>query len=382
MLESPHARAREGIVPEIVETPADHFIRGGDISTLSALEAAGRSFSDAAGIRPAEQILADHGWNWVRLRLWVDSPNQFNGLADVAAMARRAKQAHLRFLLCLHYSDFWADPAKQHIPAAWVGQDLPALAATVQDYTRTMLAALSAQGAAPDIVQIGNEVTAGMLWPHGQIDRDGQEHWAEFATLLKAGIAGAREAAPPGRGPALMVHIDRGGDAPGAQRFFDQILAQGVDFDWIGLSYYPFWHGTLDDLRRTLSTLATRYGKPLAVVETAYPWTLEDQDGYPNVVGPATELPPDYPPTPAGQTRFLRDLLALIAQTPEGLGCGLVYWEPAWIPGVGWKPGAGNNWDNLTVFDAQGRALESINCMQPADPANGLDPAPHGVGQG
>jgi arabinogalactan endo-1,4-beta-galactosidase len=306
----------------------------------------------------------------VRLRLWVDPPNEFSSLADVISMARRARHAHLRFLLCLHYSDFWADPAKQHIPAAWVDQDLPTLAATLQDYTRTVIAALTAQGAAPDIVQIGNEVTAGMLWPHGQIDRDGQEHWADFATLLKAGIAGAREAASPGRGPAIMIHIDRGGDAPGAQRFFDQILAQGVDFDWIGLSYYPFWHGTLDDLRQTLSSLATRYGKPLAVVETAYPWTLEDQDGYPNVVGPSTKLPPDYPPTPAGQTRFLRDLLALIAQTPQGLGRGLVYWEPAWIPGVGWKPGAGNNWDNLTVFDAQGRALESIDCMQPADPAN------------
>ena len=251
----------------------------------------------------------------------------------------------------------------------------------MQDYTRTVLAALSAQGAAPDIVQIGNEVTAGMLWPHGQIDRDGQEHWAEFVTLLKAGIAGAREAALLGRGPALMVHIDRGGDAPGAQRFFDQIFAQGVDFDWIRSLVLSVLARDPGRPAPGLSTLATRYGKPLAVVETAYPWTLEDQDGYPNVVGPATELPPDYPPTPAGQTRFSRDLLALIAQTPQGLGAA---WCTGSRPGsgAGWKPGAGNNWDNLTVFDAQGRALELINCMQPADPANGLDPAPHGVGQG
>jgi arabinogalactan endo-1,4-beta-galactosidase len=364
----------EDYVPETSDNTADSLIRGGDISTLSALEAAGKSFSDATGARPAEQILAGHGWNWVRLRLWVDPPNEFNGLADVTTMARRARQAHLRFLLCLHYSDFWADPAKQHIPAAWQGQNLRTLAETVHDYTRMAIATLIAQGASPDIVQIGNEVTAGMLWPHGRIDRDGQEHWTEFATLLKAGIAGAREAGPLGHGPATMIHIDRGGDAPGAQRFYDQILAQGVDFDWIGLSYYPFWHGTLDDLRQTLNTLATRYGKPLAVAETAYPWTLDNHDGYPNVVGPSTDLPPGYPPTPAGQVRFIRDLLALIAQTPRGLGRGLVYWEPAWIPGVGWKPGEGNNWDNLTVFDAQGRALESIDCMQPANLDRAFDP--------
>jgi arabinogalactan endo-1,4-beta-galactosidase len=206
----------EDYVPETSDNTADSLIRGGDISTLSALEAAGKSFSDATGARPAEQILAGHGWNWVRLRLWVDPPNEFNGLADVTTMARRARQAHLRFLLCLHYSDFWADPAKQHIPAAWQGQDLRTLAETVHDYTRMAIATLIAQGAAPDIVQIGNEVTAGMLWPHGRIDRDGQEHWTEFATLLKAGIAGAREAGPLGHGPATMIHIDRGGDAPSA----------------------------------------------------------------------------------------------------------------------------------------------------------------------
>jgi arabinogalactan endo-1,4-beta-galactosidase len=167
-------------------------IRGVDISTLSALEAAGKVFADASGPRPAEQILASHSWNWVRLRLWVDPPTGFNDLADVTTMARRATQAGLRWLLCLHYSDCWADPAQQHPPAAWQGQDLDTLAATVHGYTRTVLATLAAQDAAPGMVQIGNEVTAGMLWPQGRIDRDGRKDWTGFATLLWPGATADR----------------------------------------------------------------------------------------------------------------------------------------------------------------------------------------------
>ena len=110
---------------------------------------------------------------------------------------------------------------------------------------------------------------------------------------------------------------------------------------------------------------AARYGKPLVIVETAYAWTFDDQDGYPNIVGPWYSPPPEYPITPAGQALFIRDLLSVVARTPDHLGLGVVYWEPAWIPGVGWKPGEGNAWDNQTVFDANGRALVSVDAMQP-----------------
>jgi len=342
------------------------LIRGADISTLRALEAAGRSFSDAAGTRRAEQILADHGQNLVRLRLWVQPPNEFNGLADVAAMARRIKQAHMQFLLDFHYSDFWADPGHQDTPAAWQGQDLATLATTVHDYTQSVVAALTAQDTPPDIVQIGNEVTAGMLWPVGELYPAGQpQRWVEFTTLLKAGIAGARDGAPPGRAPQIMIHIDRGGDWGGTQWFYDHMSDYGVDYDLIGLSYYPYWHGSLSDVRRNFDNTAARYGKPIVLVETAYAWTFEDQDGYPNIVGPWYSPPPEYPITPVGQALFIRDLLSVVARTPDHLGLGVVYWEPAWIPGVGWKPGEGNAWDNQTVFDADGRALVSIDAMQP-----------------
>ena len=342
------------------------LIRGADISTLRALEAAGKSFSDAAGTRPAEQILADHGLNLVRLRLWVQPPNEFNGLADVAAMARRIKQAHMQFLLDLHYSDFWADPGHQDTPAAWQGQDLTTLANTVYDYTRSVVSTLTQQGTPPDIVQIGNEVTAGMLWPVGQLyPAVGPQRWVEFTMLLKAGIAGARDGAPLGQASQIMIHIDRGGDLGGTQWFYDHMRDYGVDYDLIGLSYYPYWHGSLSDVRRNFDNTATRYGKPIVLVETAYAWTFEDQDGYPNIIGSWYSPPPEYPVTPVGQAIFIRDLLSVVARTPDKLGRGVVYWEPAWIPGVGWKPGEGNAWDNQTVFDAQGRALVSVDAMHP-----------------
>jgi arabinogalactan endo-1,4-beta-galactosidase len=348
-----------------VSDPAtNHLIRGVDLSTLRALEAAGRSFSDAQGTRPAEQILADHGANLVRLRLWVDPEGQFNDLDDVAAMALRIKRANMRFLLDLHYSDFWADPGHQDTPAAWQGQDLATLATTVHDYTRDVVAMLRAQGTPPDIVQVGNEVTAGMLWPQGQIYVGSQQRWVEFTTLLKAGIAGARAGAPPGHAPQIMVHIDRGGDLGGTQWFYDHMVDYGVDFDMIGLSYYSYWHGSLSDVRRNLDNTAARYGKPIIIVETAYAWTFDDYDGHPNIISASTS-PLSYPVNPEGQALFIRDLLSLTARTPGQLGLGVVYWEPAWIPGVGWKIGEGNAWENQTVFGPDGNALPSVDMMRP-----------------
>jgi arabinogalactan endo-1,4-beta-galactosidase len=342
----------------------DRLIRGADLSTLRALEAAGKSFSDAEGTRPAEQILADHGANLVRLRLWVDPESGFNDLEDVAAMALRLKQARMRFLLDLHYSDFWADPGHQDTPAAWQGQDLATLATTVHDYTKSAVATLTAQGTPPDIIQIGNEVTGGMLWPQGRLYVGNQQRWVEFTTLLKAGIAGAREGGPASGKPQIMLHIDRGGDLGGTQWFYDHMIDYGVEFDMIGLSYYSYWHGSLSDVRRNLDNTAARYGKPIVIVETAYAWTFDDYDGHPNIIGAST-TPLRYPVNPEGQALFVSDLLSLVARTPGGLGLGIVYWEPAWIPGVGWKVGEGNAWENQTVFGPLGDALPSVDMMRP-----------------
>lgn len=149
-----------------------------------------------------------------------------------------------------------------------------------------------------------------------------------------------------------------------APAFYDNILAQGVNFDVIGLSYYSIYHGPLSALQANLNDLAPRYHKDIVVVETAYPWTFADGNGYPNIVGPGTALGAPYPATPDGQLDYLRAILSILGQVPEGRGRGLVCWESAWIPGVGWEPGAGDAWDNMTLFDFNGHALSSVRVYE------------------
>jgi arabinogalactan endo-1,4-beta-galactosidase len=341
-------------------------IRGGDLSFTPQLEAAGVTFSDRGRAMPVERILARHGATHVRLRVWVNPPAGYSSEETMLAMAKRARRAGLDVLLDLHYSDFWADPGHQDTPAAWVGQDLPTLADTVYDYTRGIISRFARAGAPVDIVQIGNEVTAGMLWPVGQIYKSDGSHFPEFSTLLKAGIAGARDASRHGHRLDVMVHIDRGGDNGGARWFYDHIAEQGVEFDLIGLSYYPFWHGPLSALHFNLNDLAAAYGKPMVLVEAAYPWTLGNGDALANFITDPSQLPDGalYPATPEGQAAYFEALRGILLDVPDGLGTGFVDWEPEWIPGVGWAPGQGNPNDNLTMFDWTGAALPSLAAMR------------------
>ncbi len=162
-----------------------------------------------------------------------------------------------------------------------------------------------------------------------------------------------------------MVHVDRGGDNGGARWFYDHVLAADVAFDVIGLSYYPFWHGSLDDLAGNVGDLAGRYGKDLVVVETAYPWTLDNGDDLDNFVDHPDQLAPGYPATPAGQAAYFESLRAILLDVPDGRGAGFVDWEPGWLPGVGWEPGDGNPNDNLTMFDWSGGGLPALRAFRP-----------------
>jgi arabinogalactan endo-1,4-beta-galactosidase len=352
-------------------------IRGGDLSFTPQLEAAGIRFSDRGVVRPIEQILARRGATMVRLRVWTAPPPGYSDADSALAMARRVKRAGMKVLLNLHYSDFWADPGHQDTPAAWQGQDLETLAGTVYDYTRRLIARFARHGAPVDMVQVGNEVTAGMLWPEGQIYRPDGAHFPEFCTLLKAGIAGARAGHAESAGVRagnprrhrldVMVHIDRGGDNGGTRWFYDHIAEQGVEFDVIGLSYYAMWHGSFAALSANLNDTVARYGKPVVVVETAYPWTLDNGDQLTNFITSADQLPDAtvYPATPAGQAAYFEGLREVLLQVPDGRGWGFVDWSPEWIPGVGWAPGEGNPNDNLTMFDWDGRALPSVAAFRP-----------------
>jgi arabinogalactan endo-1,4-beta-galactosidase len=352
-------------------------VRGADISFTQLAESRGIKYRDAKGhVRPIEKILEDNGANYVRLRVWTDPPAGYSDLHSALELAKRAKHAGLKILLNLHYSDFWADPGKQPTPVAWAGQDLPTLAHTVHDYTRDTVAAFAAQGTPVDMVQVGNEVTSGMLFPLGDLYGAGGGGFPGFTTLLKAGIAGAHDGAPKNRDPEIVIHIDRGGDNGGSRWFYDHMVAAGVDFDIIGLSYYPIWHGSLADMQANLNNLAdpvAGYGKDIILAETAYPFTRKDGDGEVNFF-PACENPnppgclPDlatYPATRKGQAQFFDALRGILKAVPNHHGLGFFDWEPGLLPGIPWEPGAaGTPNDNLSMWDFNGNALPSLEAFR------------------
>jgi arabinogalactan endo-1,4-beta-galactosidase len=330
---------------------------GADVSFLPQAEATGHHFSDDRGVRPGLEILRDHGYGWIRLRLFVHPKTLPNDLDYTLAEAAQVKKLGLGLVLDLHYSDDWADPQHNNIPAEWAKLKHGELVDTVFAYTRDTVARFRDQGTMPDIVQIGNEVTSGMMWPDGKLP----ENWEHFTDLLSAGARGVQEGSRPGRRPAIMIHIDQGGNSETTQWFFSHVLAAHVPFDVIGQSYYPWWHGSLTDLRDNLAFMARTYHKPIVVIETAYSWR---PDNYVNKHAP-------FPETPQGQLDFLRAVAETVAATPEHLGKGVFWWEPA----------VSNDLVRRALFDENGKALPALNafdaCMHPASTPGPPVGAPH-----
>jgi beta-galactosidase len=240
---------------------------GADISFLPQLEDRGMKFSDKGVQKDAVQILKDHGFNYIRLRLFVDpaadsgyAPGKgFCDLSHTIAMAKRVKAAGMKFLLDFHYSDTWADPQKQFKPGAWKGEKFEQLRQTVFNYSKEVIEKLKAVGAAPEMVQVGNEINHGMIWPDGHIN-----NLDRLAQLVYAGIQGVKAADPSIQ---IMLHVALGGQNDESRFFLDNMIMRGVPFDVIGLSYYPRWHNTLEDLRYNLNDLARHYDKDVIVVE-------------------------------------------------------------------------------------------------------------------
>jgi arabinogalactan endo-1,4-beta-galactosidase len=345
-------------------------IRGADISFTLQEEGIGQSFSDNGQTAPLETILAEHGATYARLRVWVNPPKGTSDLFSALALARRANAAGLQILLDIHYSDSWADRTTQQTPVAWQGQSPEDLRRTVQNYTRDVVAAFARQGTPADIVQIGNETTHGMLWPTGRIYRQTGEDWTGYAELVKAGIRGVKDGEPAGS-PRIMLHSDTGGDQGASAYYFDHVQQQGVSFDLIGLSYYPFWHGSLAGLQHNLHALAARYGKDIILAETAYPWTLSSGGNVQSVVTTLDALPDaaSYPPTPQGQAKFFEALNQILREVPNGRGAGYLIWEPGWLPGVPADARTGNTHSNLTLFDWWGHGLPALDAFRPTGTA-------------
>lgn len=343
---------------ELVPGRSALSILGADISSLHKSEDLGGTYRDADGT-PADalQILRENGLNYARLRVWVDPADGYHDKAEILGMALRLKSLGIKLLVDFHYSDNWADPGKQIKPAAWKDYDFDQLKQALYDHTFDVCSSLAAQGTPADMVQVGNEINSGMLWPDGSY-----EHFDNLAALLKEGYRAVKDASGS---TLVMLHIAEGGDNDLARWWFDNITRRDVPFDVIGISYYPYWHGSLPQLQYNLNDISARYDKDVIVVETSYAFTARDDDNFPNIVDRALAVE-NYPLTPEGQRAMLRDVMAVVRAVNGGRGLGVFYWDATWtaVPGNGWdntNPAEGNAWENQALFDFDGKALPALS---------------------
>ncbi|WP_416147627.1 arabinogalactan endo-beta-1,4-galactanase [Salipaludibacillus sp. HK11] len=377
----------------------EEFIKGVDVSmTLEVQELDGKYFLEGEE-RDLFEILVLKGINAVRLRVWVDPYDDkgksymggTNDLARTILLGKRAKKAGMKLLLNLHYSDFWTDPKKQAKPKKWEDLNGNELEEAVYLYTYDVLEECRFNGLIPDWIQVGNEITNGMLWPEGKTPvylsekrkfekvapEKEEAAYDRLSNFLYAGIRAVREFTRGKKEKEIPVilHLDYGGANDLYRKWFDEIGKRNVDFDIIGLSYYPFWHGSLDELSVNMNDISERYDKEVMVVETAYGFTTEPiPHGGQAIFSEDIAEKGGYPLSIEGQGQFLRDLMKVVNDVPNGRGGGVFYWEPAWLPvkGTSWASKAGmeygndvakggNPWANLGLFDYDGNALKSLD---------------------
>jgi arabinogalactan endo-1,4-beta-galactosidase len=326
---------------------AQEFIAGADVSFLRQMEGKDVVFKDGGVGEPGLRILKDHGYTWVRLRVMVDAISLPNTLEYTIAAAKDAKAMGFKVLLDFHYSDDWADPQHQTVPRAWANYSHAELVKATYTYTRDTIAAFRKAGVMPEMVQVGNEVTVGMMWPDGRLPAQ----WQNFAELLLAGIHGV----DAGRGgwmgkaarPVIMIHIDKGGNEASTKWFLDNLAKYHVPYDVVGQSYYPWWQGSLDELKANLAFTWATYHKDTVVVETAYDWRTGE-----NFKGKQ----PPFAETPEGQRDFLAALGKVVREAPGGKMRGIFWWEPM----------AGGAIAKRALFDDEHNALPAIHVFDPA----------------
>lgn len=311
---------------------------GGDISRLPEFETAGAVYKDASGntITPLT-FFKEQGWNAIRVRLFVNpsttaTDGAVQSLDFVTKLGKRIKDAGYQFMLDFHYSDTWADPGKQYIPTSWTkDKSASALQDTLYNYTKRCLQHLVANGAQPDLIQTGNEISYGMLWDVGKVQAYSTSNWDVFTGMLKRAIAACREVCPKAK---VIIHTERSGDATTSVKYYSLIKQYGVDYDIIGLSYYPFYHGFLPALETTLTNLESNFpNKKIMIVEFGY---------YHNYYKGNYDYTSTYPATNAGQKAITDDLITLLKKHSQVNG--LFWWYPE-------ENSALNNWLNYGLFD-------------------------------
>jgi len=336
---------------------------GGDISLLPSYEEKGTVYKDFDGKKvQLLPFLKKQGWNCIRVRLFVDpqsapQENKDEGVCQdlnyVIKLAKQIKKTGLKFMLDFHYSDTWADPGKQFTPKRWKDCSLQVLADSVYAYTRASLLAMKKAGVIPEFVQVGNEITNGMLWPIGKLDPSASEGFDTLCMFLKAGSKACREICPKSQ---IIIHTEKAGDWDITRNYYQQLRRRQVDYDIIGLSYYPMWHKDIPNLGKTLDNLAWLFPeKPVMIVETAAyyshendPWSKEDT---------YAEF---YPISVEGQAQFTRELVREL-QKHHNVS-GLFWWFPE-------ENASGNSvtkgWLNRGLFDNHtGNALPALKAFK------------------
>lgn len=367
---------------------SEDFIMGADVSTLLAQEASGVIYRGFDGeTRDLLKTLSEAGINCVRVRVWNDPSdadgNGYGGgnctLDTAITIGRRAAAYGMGLLVDFHYSDFWADPGKQTVPKAWAALTPEEKTQAVYDYTADSIRAMRDAGVRVDMVQIGNETNNGFC---------GETAAPRQYDLMAAAAKAVRDTDPDIR---IVVHYtDPQRGNYGA--YVTDLEKYGVDYDVFATSYYPFWHGTLDNLTAQLQEVIDRSGKPVMVAETSWAYTLQDTDGFPNTIGEQPTCDTPYPFTVAGQAQAISDVIAAVAGLGEQ-GLGVFYWEPGWITvpggsreeksekwetnGSGWASSfaaeydpadaglyfGGSSWDNQALFDPEGYPLDSLKAF-------------------
>lgn len=372
-----------------IEDLREDFIFGMDVSSVPSLEQSGVIYRDRSGAeRDIFELLQEAGVNYIRVRVWndpfaKDGSGYGGGNCDAARAAeigRRAAEHGMKLLVDFHYSDFWADPAKQMVPKAWEGMTLEEKTEALYAYTLESLKTIREAGAEIGMVQIGNETNGRFC---------GEKIWMNIVWhLMAAGCRAVREFDPEVR---IAVHFANPENAEACLNWASKLDYYSLDYDIYAVSYYPWWHGTLDNLKTLLSTIKETYGKDVMVAETSYAWTLEDSDFSGNTIGEGGSFEKPWPITVQGQANEIRD----VAEALNEIGAlGLFYWEGAWITvggasreensalwekyGSGWASKAageydpkdagkyygGSACDNQALFAPDGKALESLEVFR------------------
>jgi arabinogalactan endo-1,4-beta-galactosidase len=318
------------------------LIRGADLSALpKILETSNAAYFDADG--NYEKLITTfkkNGGNTVRLKLWHTPEEGYSGFEDVKTFAEEIKAEGLKVWLTVHYSDTWADPGHQITPAAWQGLTFEEVQDSMYNYTARIINEIH-----PDFIQIGNETNPGILFPHGKIS----SNQAQFMSLMATGLQAVRDNDPEAK---TIIHF---AGTSGSTWYFD--IVGDLDFDIIGLSYYPFYHGKdLALLSQTLDNLAQVHNKDVIIAETAYPFTLDWNDWTNNIVGSEDALIlPDYPATPQGQKDFINKIKQITKDADRTLG--FCYWGAELIAFDGAESQNGSPWENLALYGFNNYAL-------------------------